>query len=48
MAMGVDEELAGGSLRLSIARTTTDVEIERAIDVITSSVEQLRALAPSA
>jgi cysteine desulfurase len=48
LAMGVDEELAGGSLRLSIARTTTDVEIERAIDVITSSVEQLRALAPSA
>lgn len=48
VAMGVDEDLAGSSLRLSIARTTTEAEIDRAIEVIVTSVEQLRALAPSA
>jgi len=47
LAMGVDEELAGASLRLSIARTTTDAEIERGVDTIVAAVEQLRALAPA-
>lgn len=47
LAMGVDEELAGASLRLSIARTTTDEEIERGVEAIVASVEQLRELAPA-
>jgi len=47
LAMGVDEELAGASLRLSIARTTTDEEIERGIEAIVASVVQLRELAPA-
>lgn len=47
LAMGVDEELAGASLRLSIARTTTDDEIERGVEAIVASVAQLRELAPA-
>ncbi len=45
LAMGLDERAASASLRLSLSRDTTEQEIERAIEAVSSSVETLRALA---
>lgn len=41
-AMGVDPHLARGALRLSLGRTTTDADVDRALDVIPSAVGRLR------
>ncbi len=41
-AMGVERSLAAGALRMSLGHTTTDADIDRAIDVITASVRRLR------
>lgn len=41
-AMGVPRSLAGGALRLSLGRDTTEAEVDRALDVIVDSVERLR------
>jgi cysteine desulfurase len=41
-AMGVDRSLALGSLRLTLGHTTTAADVDRAIDVIATSVEHLR------
>jgi cysteine desulfurase len=41
-AMGVERSVAMGALRLSLGHTTTDADIERAIDVIVTSVRRLR------
>ena len=41
-AIGVDAELAKGSLRLSLGWTTTDAEIDHALAVIPGAVAQLR------
>ena len=41
-AMGVDRSSALGSLRLTLGHTTTAADVERAIDVIGVSVDQLR------
>jgi len=41
-AMGVDRALAGGSLRLSLGWSTTDADIDLALDVIPSAVGRLR------
>jgi cysteine desulfurase len=46
-AMAVPEALAAGSLRFSFARTTTDAELDLALERIASATEQLRALEPS-
>ena len=40
-AMGVQREVALGSLRLSLGHTTVASDVERAIDVIAASVERL-------
>ena len=40
-AMGVPRELALGSLRLSLGRTTADSDIDRAVEVIVAAVERL-------
>lgn len=40
--MGVDRSTALGALRLTLGRTTTAADVERAIDVIGSAVDQLR------
>ena len=45
-AMGVPDDLAAGTLRFSFARTTTDADIELALERIAAAVEQLRALSP--
>lgn len=42
-AMGVDTAWSAGALRLSLGHTTTIADVDRAIEVITSSVERLRA-----
>ena len=41
-AMGVDRSVAMGALRLSLGRTTTEADIDRATDVIVASVRRLR------
>jgi cysteine desulfurase len=43
-AMGVDAVLARGALRMSLGDTTTDADVERAVDVIVDSVSRLRRL----
>jgi cysteine desulfurase len=41
-AMGVDRSVALGAVRLTLGHTTTDADIERAVDVIGGAVDQLR------
>ncbi|MGB0114268.1 MAG: cysteine desulfurase family protein [Ilumatobacteraceae bacterium] len=41
-AMGVDRSLALGALRLSLGHTTTEADVARAVEVITTSVDRLR------
>jgi cysteine desulfurase len=44
LAMGLSPERARGSLRLSLHRQTTEVEIERTIELVSSQVARLREL----
>jgi cysteine desulfurase len=41
-AMGLDRSVALGALRLTLGRTTTAADVDRAIDVIGASVDRLR------
>jgi cysteine desulfurase len=41
-AMGVERSLAGGALRMSLGHTTTDADVDRAVDVVATSVTRLR------
>jgi cysteine desulfurase len=41
-AMGVPRRLAGGSLRLTLGRTTTEDDIARAVPTIAGAVHRLR------
>lgn len=43
-AMGVEPEWSRGALRLSLGHTTTEADIDRALDVITTSVGRLREM----
>lgn len=43
-AMGVPRAVARGSLRLSLGATTTDADIDRALDAVPAAVERLRRL----
>ena len=45
-AMGVDPRYARGALRLTLGRTTTDADIDRAIDVLVDAVNRLRGVSP--
>lgn len=47
-AMGVDRSIAAGALRLTLGHTTTDVDVDRAIDVVSSAVTRLRSSMPVA
>jgi cysteine sulfinate desulfinase/cysteine desulfurase-like protein len=40
--MGVDLKTAGGSIRFSLGQTTTDEEIEYALNAVPDAVHQLR------
>ena len=46
-AMGVDRALALGALRLSLGHTTTDADVDRALEVIVAAVGRLRRKAAS-
>jgi len=46
LSMSVPEDLAAASIRFSIGRMTTEQEIDKAIIIITESVNQLRKIAP--
>lgn len=41
-AMGVDRSLAMGALRMTLGHTTTSADIDRAVEVVASSVQRLR------
>lgn len=45
-AIGVGEELAHTSIRFGIGRFTTDEEVDEAIDIVSGSIEKLRAMSP--
>lgn len=45
-AMGLDDELAHSSLRISIGRPTTREEIDYVVDRISATVERLRDMSP--
>jgi cysteine desulfurase len=45
--MGVTRDEARASLRFSLGRTTTEVEIDRALEIITRVVAKLRAALPT-
>lgn len=45
-ALGVEEELAHTSIRFGIGRFTTEEEVNRAIEIVTGSIEKLRAMSP--
>jgi cysteine desulfurase len=45
-AMGIPAEVARGSLRLSLGRTTTDAEIDRAAELIAATIDRLAAGRP--
>jgi cysteine desulfurase len=47
-AMGVDRSVALGALRLTLGHTTTETDVDRAIDVVGASVDQLRRRMASA
>jgi cysteine desulfurase len=46
LAMGLEETLARASLRFGLGRTTTAGEVDLAIEVVTRTVERLRARSP--
>jgi cysteine desulfurase len=45
-AMGVDRTWSSGALRLSLGRTTSDDDVDRAVEVIVAAVRRIRSFAP--
>jgi cysteine desulfurase len=45
-ALGLSDEVAHSSIRFSLGRYTTEAEIDRAIALVRTTVERLRALSP--
>ncbi|HEU4506700.1 MAG TPA: IscS subfamily cysteine desulfurase [Pyrinomonadaceae bacterium] len=45
-ALGVDDELARGSIRFSFGKDNTEDELDYAVEVLVKAVERLRALSP--
>jgi cysteine desulfurase len=41
-AMGIDREVARGSLRLSLGHGSTDAEVDHALAVVPAAVDRLR------
>lgn len=44
-AMGVERQWATGAVRLTLGRTTTDADVDRAIDVVVGAVQHIRGFA---
>jgi cysteine desulfurase len=47
LAMGIEPQLAHGSLRLTAGRGTTADEVARAVEVVRATVDRLRAARPA-
>ena len=45
-ALGVDDELARGSIRFSFGKDNSEAEVDYAVEVLARAVERLRALSP--
>jgi cysteine desulfurase len=45
-ALGVNDELARGSIRFSFGKDNTDADVDYAVEVLVRAVERLRALSP--
>jgi cysteine desulfurase len=45
-ALGVDDELARGSIRFSFGKDNTEADVDYAVEVLVRAVERLRALSP--
>ncbi len=45
-ALGVDDEIARGSIRFSFGKDNTDDDVDYVVDVLVQAVERLRALSP--
>jgi cysteine desulfurase len=45
-ALGVDDELARGSIRFSFGKDNTEADVDYVVEVLTRAVERLRALSP--
>lgn len=45
-ALGVDDEIARGSIRFSFGKDNTDEDVDYAVEVLARAVERLRALSP--
>ena len=45
-ALGVDDELARGSIRFSFGKDNVEAEVDYAVEVLVRAVERLRALSP--
>ena len=45
-ALGLDDELARGSIRFSFGKDNTEADVDYAVDVLARAVERLRALSP--
>ena len=48
LAIGLPREVAQGSLRLTLGRTTTDADVDHVVDALTKIVARLRAASPVA
>jgi cysteine desulfurase len=46
MAMGLNKARARASLRFSLLKTATDADVDRVLQIVPDSVQQLRALSP--
>lgn len=45
-ALGVDDEIARGSIRFSFGKDNTDADVDYVVEVLVQAVERLRALSP--
>jgi cysteine desulfurase len=45
-ALGVDDEVARGSIRFSFGKDNVEPEVDYAVEVLVRAVERLRALSP--
>jgi cysteine desulfurase len=45
-ALGVDDELARGSIRFSFGKDNTEADVDYTVEVLIKAVERLRALSP--
>lgn len=45
-ALGVDDEIARGSIRFSFGKDNTEADVEYVVEVLSRAVERLRALSP--